>query len=216
MANVNRPFGFRPVAYVGGAKWNGEQTLYAFSASDSTGPAFNGDMVQFDSTNRTLALTDTYAPACPLVKPVVSTITTNTFRGVIAGFVPEPEYNNSATASLGLMYREDDTKRYVWVVDNPLVVFEAQEDGNDYVSASDNSINKTCDVAYTAGNTTTGVSGAQLDSSDFQTAAVRPWRALRYTPRVDNFNFAATDTNSYAHINVMIANSDLAQANTGA
>lgn len=216
MANVNRPFGFRPVEYVGGAKYNGETSLYAFSASNSTGPAFVGDMVQFDSTNRTLALTDVYAPGCPLVLPVVAAVTTNAFRGVIAGFVPEPEYNNSITASLGLMYREDDTKRYAWIVDNPLVLFEAQEDGNDYVSASDNLINKTGDVAYTAGSTTTGISGAQLDSSDFNTNAVRPWRAIRYTPRVDNFNFSASDTNSYAHVNVMIANSDLAQANTGA
>lgn len=216
MANTNRAFGFRPVGYVGGAKWNGEQTLYAFSASNSTGPAYNGDMVQYDDTNRTLALTDVYYPACPLVKPVVAAVTTTAFRGVIAGFVPEPEYNNTVTASLGLMYRADDTKRYVWVVDNPLVIFEAQEDGNDYVTAADNSINKTGDVAYTAGSTITGVSGAQLDSSDFQAAAVRPWRALRYTPRVDNFNFSASDTLSYAHINVMIANSDLANANVGA
>jgi hypothetical protein len=216
MANVNRPWGARPVAYVGGAKWNGELTLYAFSASNSTGDAFVGDLVEFDSTNRTLALTDVYAPGCPLVKPVVAALTTTAFRGVIAGFVPEPEYNHSATASLGLMYRQDDTKRYVFVIDNPLVLFDVQEDGNDYVSASDNPINKLSDIAYTAGNTTTGISGVQLDSSGITTGGVLPFRVLGFNRRPDNFDFTASDTNSYAHYMVMIANSDLANANTGA
>lgn len=216
MANVNRPWGARPVGYVGGAKWTGEQTLYAFSASNSTGPAFSGDLVQFDATNRTLALTDAYYPACPLVLPVVAALTTTAFRGVIVGFVPEPEYNNSTTASLGLMYRLDDTKRYTWIVDNPLVIFDMQENGNDYVSASDNSVNKLADIAYTVGNTLTGQSKTQLLSSGITTGGVLPFRVLRYTPRVDNFDFTASDTNSYAHLNVMIANSDLANANTGA
>ena len=205
MANVNRAFGFRPVGYLGGAKWTGEQSLYAFSASNSTGAAYKGDAVEFDTTLRTLALTDNYYPACPLVKPVVATLTTTqVLSGIIAGFVPEPEYNHTATASLGLMYRVDDTKRYVWVVDNPLVVFTVQEDGNDYVSASDNSINKTGDLVYAAGSTTTGVSGAMMDSSDINNNAVRPFKVLRYTPSVDNFGFAAADTNSYAKMNVIM------------
>lgn len=215
MANVNRPFGFRPDRYIGGAPWTGEQVLYAFSASNSTGPAFNGDVVQFDDTNRTLALTDNYFPACPLVKPVVAAVTTTAIRGVIVGFVPEPEYSMSGTTSLGLMYRLDDTKRYVWIVDSPLVVFEVQEDGNDYVTAADNSINKVADIAYTTGNTLTGQSKAEWDSSDATTGSARPFKALRYTPRVDNFNFSASDSLSYAHLDVMIVNSDLTQGNTG-
>lgn len=216
MANVDRPWGARPVAFVGGAKWNGEQTLYAFSASDSTGDAFVGDLVQFDSTNRTLALTDAYAPGCPLVKPVVAALTTTAFRGIIAGFVPEPEYNQTMTASLGLMYRKDDTKRYTWVIDNPNVVFDMQEDGNDYVSASDNPVNKLSDIAYTAGNTTTGISKVELDSSGITTGGVLPFRVLGFSRRVDNFDFTAASTNSFAHYMVTIANSDLANANTGA
>lgn len=215
MANTDRPWGFRPIRYVGGAKWNGEHVLYAFSTSQAN-DAFNGDVVQFDATNRTLALTDEYMPGLPLVKPVVAAVTTTAIRGVIAGFVPEPEYNDTATASLGRMYRVASTKRYVFVVDNPLVVFDAQEDGNDYVSATDNSIGKTGDIAYTAGSTLTGQSKAELDSSDFQTAAARPFKALRYVPREDNFNFSASDSSSNAHIEALIVNSDLANGNTGA
>lgn len=215
MANTNRAFGFRPDRFLGGASWNGEQTLYAFSASQANN-AYNGDVVQFDSTNRTVALTDAYAPGTPFVAPVVAAVTTTAIRGVIVGFVPQPDFSMSATASLGLMYRVLSTARYVWVVDNYNVVFTAQEDGNDYVSASNNSIGKVGDIAYTAGSATTGQSGAQLDSSDFTTGSARPFKALNYTRQVDNFNFSASDTLSYAKIDAMIINSDLAQGNTGA
>ena len=126
MANTSRPFGVRPERYMDGAAWNGATTLYAFSASDATA-AYKGDMVSFDATNRSTALTDIYAPGIPFVKTVAAALTTSTFRGVIAGFVPQPEFNQTATASLGFMYRAASTARYVWVVDDPAVVFECQE-----------------------------------------------------------------------------------------
>lgn len=214
MANVSRPFGFRPERYLSGAMWNGQTQLYAFSASN-TDAAFNGDCVSIDTTNRSTALTDVYAPGIPLITAAVTTLTTNPFRGVIAGFVPQPEFNMSVSASLGLMYRVASTARYAWVVDDPAVIFEAQESGNSYTSATSNGINKCMDISYTAGNTTTGVSGTQL-SGTATTSGVKPFRLLRYTQRVDNFNFTAADSSSYAHWDVIIANSDLAQANVGA
>lgn len=214
MANTNRSFGFRPDRFIGGAKWTGEQSLYAFSTSE-THDGYNGDVVQFDSTNRTTALTDVYAPGIQFALPVTSTVTTTTIRGVIVGFVPQPEFNMSATASLGLMYRVASTARYGWVIDDTRVVFEVQETGNSYTSASTNGIGANADIAYTAGNTTTGLSGTQL-SATVVTNAARPFRRLNYTKRVDNFGFASTDSSSYAKIDVMIINSDLAQGTNGA
>lgn len=213
--NTNRAFGFRPVRYRNGSPFNAQFTLYAFSASQATA-AFIGDVVQFDATNRATALTDVYAPGIPLIKPVAAAVTTTAIRGVLCGLLPEPEFSNDATLSLGRRHRLASTARYALVVDDFNVVFEAQEDGNDWVSASDNSIGKTGDVAYTAGSTTTGISGAQLDSSDFQAAAARPFKALNLSQRVDNFGFVAADALSYAKYDVMIANSDLAQGNIGA
>lgn len=209
--NVNRPMGFRASRYLDGSPYNGQNEAYAFSASQASN-AYMGDVVQIDDTNRSTALTDRYLPGILFIKPVVAAATTNAVRGVIAGFVPEPEFSMSATASLGLKYRVASTARYAWVVQDYGVVFEAQEDGNSYTSASSNGLNKTTDIAYTAGNSTTGVSGAQVDSSEFQTAAARPLRALRYTQRVDNFGFSAADSTSYAKMDILLANSDLAQA----
>lgn len=213
--NINRPSGFRPVSYRSGAKYNGLTKLYGFSASQANN-VYVGDVVQFDSTNRMTALTDPYAPGIPFAKPVVSAVTTTAIRGVVTGFMPQPLFSQSGTASLGLMYRVASTARYGYVVDDYDVVFEAQEDGNDYVSVTDNSVGKVGDVAYTAGNQVTGVSKAELDSSDFTTGSARPFKVLNYSQKPDNFGFAAADSLSYAKEDCMIINSDLAQGNTGA
>jgi hypothetical protein len=213
--NTNRAFGFRPVRYRSGAPYNGQFVLMAFSASDSAA-AYIGDVLQFDSTNRATALTDVYAPGIPFAKAPTSGVTTTAIRGVLAGLLPEPEFNHTATASLGRRHRVASTARYALVVDDVSVIFETQEDGNDWASATDNSIGKTGDFQYAAGSTTTGMSGSMLDSSDVNTNATRPFKVLNLSQRVDNFGFTASDTLSYAKYDVMIINSDLANANNGA
>jgi len=212
MANVSRIFGFRPSRYRNSSEYNGAVNLYAFAAADSTGPAFKGDMVIADASNNSTGLSDPYAPGIPCVSPVVAAITTGVFRGVIAGFVPQPEYNMTVTASLGTMYRLDDTARYTWVVDDYDVVFEVQQILNSWTTAAANAVNSSADLDYTAGSTITGISGVQLAASS---TGELPWRVLRYTQRVDNFNFTAADTNAFAKLDVMIQNSDLAQASLG-
>lgn len=215
MANITHPFGFRPSRYLDSSAFNGQCQTYAFSTSQAN-DAYKGDLVQFDSANRTAALTDPFLPAVPFVKPVVAALTTNAFRGVIAGFVAQPEFNMSATASLGTLYRQLSTLRYAWIVEDWDVVFDAEEQGNSYVSTSNNAVNKVADIVYTAGNQTTGISGVKIDATTVSTGAVKPFRVVRYTERVDNFNFTASDTNSRAHLDLMINNSDLfVQSSTG-
>ena len=209
--NTNRPNGFRASRYLDGSPYNGAVEAYCFSASQANN-AYIGDAVQVDDTNRASALTDRYLPGVQFIKPVVAAVTTTAIRGFIAGFVPEPDFSMSATASLGLKYRALSTARYAWVVHDYHVIFTGQEDGQSYVSATNNALNRTADIAYTAGSSTTGISGAQMDSSDVQEAAARPLRMLRYTQSPDNFGFVAADTLSYAKFDMLIANSDLAQA----
>lgn len=212
-SNVNRPQGFKPSRYLDGSPWNGATTLYGFSASQAN-DAYLYDACQIDTTNRAIAITDVYAPGIPVIKPAVATLTTNAFRGIIAGFVPSPEFNNVATASLGLQYRAASTARYALVVDDAAVIFVAQEAGQAYVDNTNNGVNKTSDLTYAAGSTITGLSGAYLNTP--ATSGVKAFRILRYTQTPDNFGFVAADNPSYAKFDVMIANSDLAQANVGA
>mgnify|MGYP006267132991 CR=1 FL=1 len=211
MANTSRIFGFRPVRYLNGAAYNGQAQTYGFSASD-TNACFKGDVVAFDSTNRSTALTDAFVPGVQLISAKVAAFTTGAFRGIAVGFYAQPEFSQNSQASLGLLYRVASTARYALVIDDPMVVFEVEESGNSYTSASSNGLNKTTDIGYSAGNTTTGISGVVIAGAGFQTAAGRPFRALRYTQRVDNFNFTASDANSRAHFDVIMANSDLVQA----
>lgn len=211
MANTSRPFGFRPSRYINSAPFTGLHNMYAFSASQAN-DAYVGDLVQFDSTNRSTALTDSYIPGVQLVQPVTAALTTNKFRGIIVGFVPQPEFSQTATASLGTMYRAASTAGYVMVVDDMDVLFEVEETGNSYTSASNNALNKVVDVSYTAGSKTTGISNTQMDATTVVTNAVKPFRVIRYSQRVDNFGFTSSDTNSRARFELMINNSDLLPA----
>lgn len=209
--NVNRPNGFSVSRYIDGSPFNGQNEAYAFSVSQANN-AYIGDVALIDDTNRSTALTLQYLPGVLFIKPAVASLTTTVIRGVIAGFLPEPDFSQSNTASLGLKYRVASTARYAWVAQDYGIVFTAQEDGQSYVSATDNALNRTSDITYTAGSALTGVSGVQLKSSDVQEASARPFRYLRYTQTPDNFGFVAADTPSYAKFDVLIANSDLAQA----
>lgn len=206
MANTSRPMGLRPERYFDGSPWNGQAQLYFFHASQAN-DAYIYDLVQFDSANRSNTSGDVYAPGLQAVKPVVAALTTNTYRGVIVGFLVQPDFNMSVTASLGLKYRQASTARYGWVVDDYSVIFNAQESG----AAALTNLNKTVDITYTAGSTTTGMSKVQVDTTTYQTAAVRPLRFYRYVQTPDN-----DLTGSNAKGEYLIANTDLAQAQLGA
>lgn len=210
MANTSHVFGFRPSGYLNNSPYTGKSNLYAHSASNS-GTIFRGDPVQIDDTNRSTALADPYVPGVPFVKAVVGALTTTVFRGIAVGFVPQPEYVQTATASLGTMYVIASTARYVFVVDDAAVIFEVQESGtNSYVSASNNFINKLAEVGtVSSGNTATGVSGFTIVGSSGATTNL-PFRVLRLTQKPDNFLSLASDAVPNWHWDVMMANSDLA------
>ena len=208
MANSSNPVGVRPSRLLDGSPWNGQHQLYGFSASE-THDTYVGDLVTFDSTNRSTALTDAYMPGIGLVAAVTAALTTTKFRGVVAGFVPAPEFNMTATASLGTMYRAASTAGYAMIVDDPGTIFVCQETGNSYTSASNNGVNKVVDISYTAGSKTSGISGVQIDATTVSTAAVKPFRILRYNQAVDNFGFTSADTNSNARLDLLNNNSDL-------
>lgn len=212
-SNVSRPQGLKPNGFLSGAKYNGQGRIYAFAAAQANN-AFVGDLVVFDATNRSVDITNPNYPGIPAVAPVVAALTTTAFRGVIAGFIPEPDFTNAPTASLGLQYRVASTARFAIIVEDTDVLFKAQETGQSYVTALNNGVNKTSDISYTAGNTLTGLSGVVLAAP--QTVAIRPLRWHRYTQEPDNFGFVAGDNPSNAKFDVSIANSDLANANLGA
>ena len=212
--NSSHVFGFRPSGYLDSSAYNGAVHLYGHSASNATA-IYKGDVVQIDDTNRSTALSDAYAPGIPFVKASAA-LTTTVFRGVAVGFVPQPEFSQSATASLGTMYVLASTARYVWVCDDYMTIFEVQESGtNSYTSASSNAINQLIEIGtVSSGNTTTGLSGYTVVGSLVATTNY-PFRILRLTQKPDNFNSLAATTTPNWHWDVMMANSDLATLKVG-
>ena len=147
MANVDAPFGLRPVRYLSGAPYNGAANRYYIPATDTDGAAFVGDPVRLTGSGD--------ADGVAAVTSNVST--TNAIVGVIVAVEPVTQEST--------LYREDSTERYVWVADDPNLVFEVQEDSVGGALTVD-SIGATCQLTgFGTGSTSTGRSFVEVDSS---------------------------------------------------
>lgn len=153
MANVDSPFGFRPVRYVSGAPYNGATNPYSTASGDSTA-LFIGDPVKLAGTSQTINGV-VYAD-------VTRAATTDTVIGVVGSVQP-------ATAD-SLKYRAGSTVRIVNVIDDPAVLFEIQEvSGGTPLAAADIGLNAPFVVG--SGSTVTGYSGVELNNSGEATTA---------------------------------------------
>lgn len=172
MANVDRPAGFRPVRYLNGSPWNGKARMYYIPASDSTA-VFVGDAVKSAGS----------ADATGKYATVTQAAAGDTVRGVAIGFSDQP-YVAFDTDNLYRKYRPASTAMYCLVVDDPNVVFEVQEDngGND-IDADMVGLNT--DFVATSGDTSSGISKFELDSSGTKTATAQ-CRILGLVDREDN------------------------------
>ena len=168
MANTDAPCGLKPVGHITGGPWNGMTNTY-YVASGDAAAIFIGDPVKIggsaDPTGR---------------YPDVAVCTTgDQIQGVMVGVgMLGQDFDPS---DLDLKYREASTNTYIQVVDDPTVIFEIQEDGTSAVTG----VNLNYDLLTTAGSSTTGLSGMELDTSS-ATAGTASLRLLRYVDREDN------------------------------
>jgi len=180
MANVDRPRGLIPVQMFDGSPWNGKTNTYYVPSSDTTA-IFVGDIVKHGGTSGAAGvfvngIDCEGIPTCVVCTD--GTGTTDTPVGVVVGFLPKQ-------SDPTVLYREASTSRIALVVDDPNVIFEAQEDatGTPIAAAS---IGLNVEFTTTAGSTTTGMSAMELDSSNVGTTTTTPLRILRLSKRVDN------------------------------
>jgi hypothetical protein len=145
MANVDKAFGLRPL---GNLSATGAQKQFAYEIEDNqSGAIFQGDLVtlsggyvvKFDSTLHTAALG---------VLNGVNYVDPTTGKPTFKNFYP-----GSVNITAGVISAE--------VLDDPSQLFLIQADED--VVQTDIGLN--APIAYTAGSTTTGVSGTELDSS---------------------------------------------------
>lgn len=146
MANVDRVNGLRPVRHLNGSPWNGAVRRCYVPATDSTA-IFVGDLVKSAGSGD--------ADGIPSVAQAAAG---DTVRGVVTGI-------EVLGTDLESLYRVASTERYVYVCEDPDVVYEIQEDSVGTTLAATH-IGNNGNVVVAAGDTTSGASGMELDSSD--------------------------------------------------
>ena len=170
MANANTPRGLSPVGTITGAAYNEQGRLYAI-ANDGTNTYAIGDIVKVAGSSDTTG-----------IPYVTKAATTDTPVGVIVGIrVSDPGVSLvGTTLALNTIYLPlNSGTRYVYVVDDPNVIFEVEGDATG-VAAAD--VFKNAGLTITANQTSLSqsspLSSTVLDASSFKAIATSGSLAL--------------------------------------
>jgi hypothetical protein len=165
MANLDAPFGFRPVRYKSGAPYNGATVPMFINSSYGTALFIGDPVVKVAAGSNTAAVTVPGAGefgigTMPAIEKAVAG-DSEFITGVIVGFSADP-------SALDKQYNPASTERVAFVANDPDLIFEIQADGA--VPAASMGLNAV--TIYThAGSTTTGLSGVELDTTSDAPAA---------------------------------------------
>jgi len=215
MSNTNKPFGFSPWRNGDGSPWNGQANLY-FIASNDTNVYSIGDPVKSAAGSGTATQYD------PNGYPtVVKATSTDTLRGIVVGV---SAVNMTGTSIQGtplslenvyLPATKPANGAYVWVVDDPNVIFKCQLD-NGTVPASAalaTMLNKNTVITVTAGTT---ISAAVLATASLATTNTLNIKLLGLVPGLENQNVDLTvSTGQYAVVQCKINEHELQGATAG-
>jgi hypothetical protein len=180
MASTTRLNGFRPVKSITGAPYNGGGNLYFVPSTDST-VIMVGDLVKLAGDARAATGAPTVT-RCAAGDPAVGVVVGIVFSGV--GDVTNiPPVSNLNTP----VFRAASTDRYLLVADDPNLIFEVQYAATS-VAAATITANVGSNGTYrvTAGNTTTGTSGMDLDSAGLATTSTLALKIVGFPNRPDN------------------------------
>lgn len=173
MANADSAFGFRPVN-LDGSPYNGATLRCVIAAADATA-TFIGDPVILDGSS-----SEGYpgVSQCAAGEPVF---------GVVTAFEADPD-------GLGNQYRVALTKRFCQVAPVTNTYFEVQSD-DDTAALTEAMVGFNAGYEVAAGDTTYGVSGFELDSSDAATTSTLDLQIVALVDRADNLLAGTGSTN---------------------
>jgi hypothetical protein len=150
MANIDAPFGLKPVRHLNGSSWNGQTQRCYISANDATALYIGDPVVVYataadrDATRKHLTIKKATAGDG---QPVL---------GSIVSFDP--------VDSTSLKYRAASTQRYANVVIDPNVIYHIQDDGT--VASTSYWPGANAVLIFThAGSAYTGLSGVELNAN---------------------------------------------------
>ena len=161
MANIDSAFGLIPIAKVGQNPNNGGLTRYDVGASQTTA-IFTGDPVKYKNDGTVEVATATDA-----------------LLGVARGAFYTDPTTSKPTWSPYIPATTATTDAKVFVCDDPMQTFIAQQDSvvSNIVAAN---LNENANLIFNAGNTTTGVSGVEIDSSTADVTATLQVRLIDF------------------------------------
>lgn len=169
MANANIPTGLNPVRYLSGAPYNGAVNIYSVAAGYGTA-MFVGDPVVDIGTS-------TSSPLFGVTKDVQLAATTDVMTGVIVAVIADTRDS--------LTYRAASTQRWIYVADDPNLLFEVQEGtGGTPLTAADLGLN--ISFAAGTGSTVTGRSGLSINNATEAVTNTLALKLVSFVNRPDN------------------------------
>jgi hypothetical protein len=171
MANVDAPRGFKCVGALHGRP--PQQRTYYIPSGDSTA-TFIGDAVKSGGT----ATADGYYAT------VAQATAAAAIRGVVIGF-DQVRGISDANFNLYRKHRPASIGMYCNVIDDPKAIYEIQcDDDSATLAAADIGLN--ADLIVGTGDSITGMSAMELDTSTKNTTATLQLRILAIVSRQDN------------------------------
>ena len=176
MANQDAAFGMKPIRMIGGAPYTGGQSRYRIAANYGTS-IFQGDMVaqvtggtvEVHADGGTVPIVGVFN-GCMYTDPTTS-------EQVFSNFYPASTNASDIIA---------------FIIDDPSVVFEIQ--CNAAFSIAD--LFGNFDIVYTtAGSTSTGISGAELNVADGGTGTTLSVKVIDISEDPENSDVSADATN---------------------
>jgi len=184
MANKDAPFGFIPVRMLGGAYFSGGQDEYDIATTYNTN-IFSGDVVELH-TDGTIT-----------IGAAGQTNLIGIFNGCFyTDSTGKPTYSRYWPAST------TSTDAKAFVITDPNVVFEAQEDSTEIGSTATHpaQVGSNADFVSThAGTTAAGRSKQELDSDDIETGAAG-FRIIGKSTDPANSDATSANCNWYVRI----------------
>ena len=185
MANKDAAFGFKPVRTLGGTPYNASMAKPYYVPSTYATALFLGDLVSLagTATANAAAVSDSMnggeiGTFQTIIRGAQSGGTALEAVGVIVGFEP-------LRTDLTKQYNAASTERVVYVCDAPDMIYHVQEDGDGgAIGAAGAGLN--AEIIVGTGNTVTGRSTMELDSSSAATTATLPIRLLSGAAIPDN------------------------------
>lgn len=168
MANVNAPFGLRPVGTVNGQPYSGAVRAYSVPAGDGTA-IYIGDAVKLDTTSQIID--------GQVYKDVIIAASGDKLVGAVVGVLPSTRDS--------LTYRAASTQRIVLVADDPNQLFEIAQ-GASGTALNANDIGLNADLSVVAGSAVTGYSASVINNATEATTNTLDLKIVGMPNRADN------------------------------